>query len=234
MEQFRAGLAVEPTNPQLHYDLGLALKLKDNPTAAIAELEQAEKLDPQLPDPPYTLGVLYMQLGRFAEAQAELEKATALRQNNGDAWAILGNVYKETGEFEKATAALRHAIELSPNQPSPHVSLAAILIQQGDPAGAAAERKKAATLSRIAVSRQRANFALDSGRTLLKRGQVADAIIQLQAAVDADPNYAEAHSALADALDRQGRNAAAALERQKSQQLIQAPLAPVDGPPTHP
>jgi tetratricopeptide (TPR) repeat protein len=234
MEQFRAGLAVEPDNPQLHYDLGLALKLKDNTQAAIPEFEQAEKLDPQLPDPPYTLGVLYMQLGRFPEARAELEKATALRQDNGDALAILGNVYKETGELEKGAAVLKRAIELLPNQPSPHISLAAILSQQGDTAGAAAERKKAAALSRIAVSRQRANFALDSGRVLLKRGQVADALVQFQAAVDADPSYAEAHSALADVLDRQGRSADAALERQKAQKPATPSGTPVGGPSVRP
>jgi tetratricopeptide (TPR) repeat protein len=234
IEQFRAGLAVEPDNPQLHYDLGLALKLKDDLTAAVPEFQQAEKLDPQLPDPPYTLGILYMQLGRFAEARTELEKATALRPNNGEAWALLGNVYKDSEEPQRGADALRRAIELMPNQPSPHISLAAILIQQGDSAGAAAERRKAADLSRIAVSRQRANFALDSGKALLKRGQIADAIVQFQTAVEADPNYAEAHSALADALDRQGQSAAAALERQKAQKLIAHPGASGDAPPAHP
>jgi len=234
IEQFRAGLSVDPDNPQLHYDLGLALKLKDDLTAAVPEFQQAEKLDPQLPDPSYTLGVLYMQLGRFAEARAELEKATALRPNNGEAWAILGNVYKDSDEPQKGAAALRRAIELMPNQPSPHISLAAILIQQGDPTGAAAERKKAADLSRIAVSRQRANFALDSGKALLKRGEIADALIQFQTAVEADPNYAEAHSVLADALDRQGRSAAAALERQKAQKLTNHSGTSDDAAPVHP
>jgi protein O-GlcNAc transferase len=222
IEQFRAGLAVEPDNPQLHYDLGLAFKLKDNVPDAVQEFEQAAKLDPALPDPPYTLGVLYMQMGRFPESQAELEKATTLRQDYGDAWAMLGNVYKQNDEPEKAVAALRHAIELLPDQPSPHITLAAILIRQGDTAGAAVERKKAADLSRVAVSRQRANFALDSGRLLLQRGQLADATMQLQAAVAADPNYAEAHAALADAFALQGRTADAALERQQAQKLAQA------------
>jgi protein O-GlcNAc transferase len=234
IEQFRAGLVIEPDNPQLHYDLGLALKLKDDPAEAAAELERAEKLDPKLPDPPYTLGILYMQFGRFAEARVELEKATTLRPVNGDAWAILGNVYKETGEPQKGVAALRRAIELLPNQPSPHISLAAILIQLRDTAGAAAERKKGADLSRIAVSRQRANFSLDSGRTLLKRGQVAEALVQLQSAVEADPNYAEAHFALADALDRQGRSADAALERQKAEKLAKTSRTPGDVAPSHP
>ncbi len=234
IEQFRAGLRIEPDNSHLHYDLGLALKLKDNPAAAVPEFERAEELDPKLPDPPYTLGVLYLQLGRFADSQVELEKATALRPDNGDAWALLGNVYKNNNDPQKAAAALRRAIDLLPNQPSPHISLAAVLSQQGDSEGAIAERKKAAVLSRVAVSRQRANFALDSGKALLKQGQIAEAIAQLQTAVDADPNYSEAHSALAEALDRQGRSADAALERQKAKKLIANTASPADAPAAHP
>jgi Flp pilus assembly protein TadD len=121
---------------------------------------------------------------------------------------------------------LQRTIELRPDQPSPHITLASILSQQGDTAGAAAERKKAADLSRVAVNRQRANFALDSGRLLLKRGQLAEAVAQFQTAVAADPNYAEAHAALADAFTQQGRNADAALERQQAQKLTQANSAP--------
>ena len=194
----------------------------------------AAKLDPALPDPPYTLGVLYMQLGRFTESQAELEKATTLRPDHGDAWAVLGNVYKQNDEPEKAVTALRRAIELLPDQPSPHITLAAILIREGDTAGAATERKKAADLSRVAISRQRANFALDSGRLLLQRGQLAEATTQLQAAVAADPNYAEAHAALADAFALQGRTADAALERQQAQKLTQAQSTSGNNSPSHP
>jgi protein O-GlcNAc transferase len=234
IEQFRAGLLVEPDNSHLHYDLGLALKLKDDPSAAVAEFVRAEQLDPKLPDPHYTLGVLYMQLGRFAESQVELENTTVLRPDNGEAWALLGNVYKNNNDPEKAAAALRRAIDLLPNQPSPHISLAAILSQQGDAEGAAAERKKAASLSRIAVSRQRANFALDSGKALLKQGQIAEAIAQLQSAVDADPNYSEPHSVLADALDRQGRGADAALERQKARKLLANTSSPGEVPSARP
>jgi protein O-GlcNAc transferase len=156
-----------------------------------------------------------------------------LSPDNGNAWAILGNAYKESGELQKAAPALRRAIDLLPNQPSPHIGLAAILNQQGDTVGAAAERKKAAELSRIAVSRQRANFALDSGKALLKEGKVSDALVQLQAAVEADPNYGEAHSTLADAFDREGRSAEAALERQKAQSLSPT-TSPSVAPPAHP
>jgi Flp pilus assembly protein TadD len=56
----------------------------------------------------------------------------------------------------------------------------------------------------------------------MKHGKMAEAITQLQAAVVADPDYAEAHAALAEALTQQGRTADAALERQQAQRLAQA------------
>lgn len=226
IQEFHAGLTVEPNNPQLNYDLGLALKLQDKVAEAIPALEKAAAEDPTLADPPFTLGIIYMQMGRFLDAARELEKTLAMRPDNGDAWSILGSVYKQMDEPDKAVPALRRAIELLPDQPSPHINLAAILAARGDTAGAAAERKKAAGLSRVAVSRQRAKFNLDSGTQLLKQGKLADALVQLRQAVAADPNFADAHRALADALTQQADAAGAALERQKAAALdSQSPAA---------
>ena len=219
LEQFRAGLAVEPSNPELHYDLGLALKLKDDLPAAVPEFEKAAELDPTLPDPPYTLGIIYMQQGRFAEAARNLERATSLRPGNGDAWATLGSVYRQAGETDKAIAALREAIRLLPQQPSPHITLAAILASQGHAEEAKAERKLGADLTRAAVNQQKAGFGVDSGTLLLKRGQIAEALVQFQDAVQADPSNAAAHTGLALALDRSGRKAEASEERRKAAQL---------------
>jgi protein O-GlcNAc transferase len=171
-----------------------------------------------------------MQMGRFPDAARELEKTLAMRPENGDAWGILGSVYKQMDQPDKAIPALRRAIELQPDQPSPHINLGAILAAQGDTAGAAAERKKAADLSRVAVSRQRAKFNLDSGIQLLKQGKVAEALIQLKQAVAADPNYADAHRVLADALAQQGDAAGAALERQKAAALEAQPHASATPP----
>ena len=222
IQEFQAGLALEPENPHLHYDLALAYKLKDNLGAAIPEFERAESLDPSLPDPAYTLGVIHMQQGEFGAAAAELEKVVALQPRNGAAWSVLGNVYKENGETERAAAALKQAIALDPSQPSTHITLAAILAQSGDQAAAAAERKQAAELSRAAVSRQRASFALKSGLALLDQGKLQEAETQLRTAVAADPQNASAHQALAEALTREGQGAGAAIERRQADALAAA------------
>jgi protein O-GlcNAc transferase len=217
--QFRAGVAMAPQSAQLHYDLGLALKLKDDLNGAIGELTRAAGLDATLPDPAYTLGVIYMQQGRFAEAAAQLRMVTALQPANGEAWAMLGGVLKDSDDSAGAIDAIHHAAALEPEQPSLHVQLAALLVRTGQPAQAVAERKLAADLSRAAVSKQRATFALKSGRALLAEGKVPEAIVQLKTAADADPQLAECHALLAEALSRQGKLAEAALERQRADAL---------------
>jgi tetratricopeptide (TPR) repeat protein len=223
--QFQRALELDAANPQLHYDLGLAYKLKDRTDDAVRELAKAASLDPTLPDPPYTLGILYMQIGRLDDAAMQLKAALALRPANGDGWAILGSILKQMNQPERreeTEAALRKAIALLPNQPGPHITLAALLTEEGKRDAAAQERKLAAGLSRSAVNHQRAMLNTNAGNQMLLRGQIADAVEKYQEAIAADPSYAEAHSQLALAYERQGRAEEAAAERAKADALSKA------------
>ena len=250
IEDFKKALTLDPNDPQLHYDLGLAYKFKDRTDEAIAELSKAGQMDPNLQDPPYTLGILYMQLGQLDNAVVELKKAVALRPDNGDAWAILGSTLKQDSRLPEAAEALKKAIPLQPGQPGPRVTLAGVLAeeaanlsQQADAADTAGDqqkakdlraqmkqlrneaadyRKEAAELSRTAVSRQRANFALNAGNQQMLRGDITGAIGRYQEAIAADPTFAEAHTQLAIAYERQGRTAEASAERAKAAGLGKA------------
>lgn len=204
-------------------------------------------MDPTLQDPPYTLGILLMQMGRLDDAVLQMKKAVALRPENGDAWSILGSTLKQDARLPEAADALRKAIPLLPGQPGPRVTLAGVLAEEAgnlateaDAAGAggdaakaaelrtqmaslrseAAElRKEGAELARSAVSRQRANFAMNAGNQLMLRGQVGDAIARYQESVAADPTFADPHNQLAIAYERQGRAEDAAAERAKAKEL---------------
>ncbi len=247
ISDFQAALVLDPIDPQLHYDLGLVYKLKDRPNDAVAELGRAEQLDPALQDPPYTLGILLMQMGKLDDAVVELEKAARLRPDSGDAWAILGSTLKQDSRLDEAREALEKAIPLLPGQPGPRVTLAAVLADQASAAAAAADaadaagdptkavqqralagklraqaadyRRQGAELARSAVNRQKAAFALNAGNQLLLRGQIADAVARYQESIAADPTFADAHTQLAVAYDRQGRTADAQAERAKAAQL---------------
>jgi protein O-GlcNAc transferase len=220
--ELRAALKLSPDAPQLHYNLGLALKMEDDATGAIPELETAQKLNPGAPEPAYVLGVLYMQVGRYAEAARELKASLELRPENGDGWATLGSVYNKLDQLSEAESALRDAIRQLPQQPDPHLTLAAVLAKQNMAAEAAQERKKAAELMRSNMNHQRAEVATNAANSQLKSGNVDAAVEQLREALSYDPNYVEAHRALANALERQGKSIEAAVERQKAEQLKSA------------
>ena len=217
VDELRAALKLAPDLPQLHYNLGLALKMQDDAAAAIPELETAEKLDPSAPEAPYLLGVLYMQTGRYDDAAREMNTSLKLRPDNGDGWATLGSVYDKLNKLPEATSALREAIRQLPRQPDPHLTLAGVLVKQNQPAEATSERRQAADLMRSNMNRQRAEVATNAGNSQLRSGDVDGAIVQFRDALSFDANYAEAHLGLANALDRQGKPADAAAERQKAE-----------------
>jgi protein O-GlcNAc transferase len=211
--ELQAALKLSPDSPQLHYNLGAAYKLEDDAAHAIPELETAAKLDPTRYEPNYVLGLLYMQQARYDEAASRLEASLKLHPENGDGWATLGSVYNKLDRLPEAVNALHEAIRQLPDQADPHLTLAAVLVRQKQTAEAAEERKVAASLMRAHMNFQRAEVATNSGKSQMTAGKIDDAIQEFRNAIAFDPTYAEAHSELAKALDRQGKMAEAAAER---------------------
>jgi tetratricopeptide (TPR) repeat protein len=163
-----------------------------------------------------------MQAGRYTDAARELNTSLKLRPENGDGWATLGSVDNHLDKLSEAAMALKEAIRQLPQQPDPHLTLAAVLAKQNQPAEATAERKKAADLMRVNMNHQRAEVASNSANSLLKTGKLDDAIAEFREALTYDSNYAEAHAGLAKALEQQGKVAEAAAERQKAEALEKA------------
>lgn len=220
--ELKAAIAVSPDSPQLHYDLGVAYKLQDDATNAIPELEKAAKLNPQGYEPPYVLGLLYMQVARYPEAAQQLEASLKLHPDNGDAWATLGSIYNKLDKLPEAVHALREAIRLLPDQADSHLILAAVLVKQNQTAEAVEERKVAADLMRAHMNLQRAEVATNSGKTLMSSGKLEDAVVQFRNAISFDRSYAEAHTALADALEKQGKTVEAEAERMQAKSLLKS------------
>jgi Tfp pilus assembly protein PilF len=128
-------------------------------------------------------------------------------------------VYKQQGGLSQAAEALRKAIQLQPDFAGAHTTLAAVLRQQGDAQGSAAESKLGAEISQQKMTLQAAEFTTNSGIKLLNAGDLDGAIQQFEAAVKADASYASAHQQLALALERKGDKVRANHELETAKQL---------------
>jgi protein O-GlcNAc transferase len=102
--------------------------------------------------------------------------------------------------------------------------LSSVLQQQGDTAGAAAERRIGDEISKKNNNRQAAMFATNFAKKLLQSGDLDGAVKQLQSAIQSDPNFADAHFQLGLALKQKGDFSGARQEFYKAQQLESAQI----------
>ena len=72
---YRELIARDARSAEAFYNLGLALKQKDDFAGAERELRRAIELDPSLPEAPYTLGVVLWQTGRAEEAESTIPRS---------------------------------------------------------------------------------------------------------------------------------------------------------------
>jgi Flp pilus assembly protein TadD len=88
--------ALTRTNADLggpHANLGIIYRQAGKPAEAVAELEQAVRLNPQQPVFLNQLGISYRQQGQFAKAREAYEKAIALDPNYPAAYLNLGILF---------------------------------------------------------------------------------------------------------------------------------------------
>jgi Flp pilus assembly protein TadD len=165
-----------------HYNLGMALKQKDEFTEAETELRKAIAKDPSLPEAHFTLGVVLWQTGRADDALRSFDDAIAQRADYAEAHYMRATVLKQQGRLDEAIAGFREAIRRQPASAEAHLSLGQALQQRRDPA-AAASLAEAERLNKKKADAQAAAFALSAGRGRMHKGDVAGAVASFREAV---------------------------------------------------
>lgn len=128
-----------------------------------------------------------------------------------DCYNNIGYVYFQKKDYPKAEAAYLKANEIKPNQGA-YSGLASVYTAQKKLDQAQAAMSKAAELSAASGGGGDADSLFNQGVTLWNSGKIEDAKKQFQAAVNANPNHAEAHYQLGMALVNEGNLAGAAAE----------------------
>ncbi len=120
---FRRAVALVPTSPWHHYDLGKALLACRRFTEASTALQRTIALDATLSWAHYNLGVVGRHQGRPERAIACF--AQAIAHDPRLSWAHVDRIQLllELERFEQAAAASRHAIDLMPDAYQPYLHL---------------------------------------------------------------------------------------------------------------
>ena len=121
--------------------------IESKPAEAVKLLQQALRLDPELPALRYQLGIAFHAIGDEADAEAELREAVGRAPDSAAAHNYLGVVLFQMGDAKAALEEFRAAAKLAPNDPNAHFNLGEALARTGDGNSAVEELRVAAGLA---------------------------------------------------------------------------------------
>jgi len=112
---FRKALVMEPENPLLWLNLGIAQQRTGDYEEAVDSFHRALAIDNGLAEAWLSLGLIYYEMEEFALCRDCYQ--TALLHNNSDpkAWNNLGVLCFTEGNFEDARSCFEEAISLAPH-----------------------------------------------------------------------------------------------------------------------
>jgi tetratricopeptide (TPR) repeat protein len=200
---YREALRADPNNPQLHYNLSIALDQLGERAAELQELEKAIQLEPDLAVAHNQLGVLALQSNRSANAEEEFKKAIASDPRYAEAQNNLGVLYNREGKDQDAAALYQQAIESDPQYTKARVNLGLLLAQHGQVAQGEQQLRAA-----IQINPGDPGVYTALGMIQAKTGRGSEAVESFRRAIALEPGSAEAHLnlgiALVDQYDRTG------------------------------
>jgi len=187
-----------------HLERGVQLEQVGRTDDAIAETEEALRLDPSLVKAHVNLLILYARTGREEKAEEQYKSVLAADPEQfPDAYYNYGVLLVKEGKFEEAEKAFRKALAIAPSSDAAHNNLGYLLERQGKLSEAAVEYKKAIE---VRPNSREAHFNL--GRILVNQQQYQQGIEQLlETLTPVDENTPKYVYALGAAYGRSGDSA---------------------------
>jgi predicted O-linked N-acetylglucosamine transferase (SPINDLY family) len=183
--------AIIPNLPDVHANLGHALRGLGRFDEGAAALERAIALKPNYPLALSNLGTVRRAQGRAADAIACYRRAASLQPDFLPAQLNLGNIFLEIGRPGDAAQAFRAAMGVAPHNADAHGGLAAAMEAAGDVAGAIVNYE--------AVLRRHPNHVntlVNFSLLLKKQSRPDESIALLRRAVGVNPRSPDAQEKL--------------------------------------
>jgi tetratricopeptide (TPR) repeat protein len=141
-KEFRAAIAANPKEPNVHFGLGYLLWTQGQTNEAAQEFQAELDNDPEHIQAMLYLADSQVQTNRMDDARPLLEKVVKIDPANPMGHLDLGIVYADAGRNEEALRELKAAAELNPNNTNSHWRLSRLYRSMGKTAEANAELAK--------------------------------------------------------------------------------------------
>ncbi|MDR2500753.1 MAG: tetratricopeptide repeat protein [Treponema sp.] len=111
---FRKALIMEPENPFLWTNLGIAQQRTGDYEEAIASFQRAICIEDALADPWVSMGLIYYETEQFELAEECYHSALLREEGAPKTWNNLGVLYFAEGSYEEARHCFEEAVSLAP------------------------------------------------------------------------------------------------------------------------
>jgi tetratricopeptide (TPR) repeat protein len=149
-KMFRAAVAANPKEPNVHFGLGYLLWTQKQYPEALQQFQAELDNDPKHAQSLVYLGDCYLQLNNPTEARPKLQKGLALDPSQWLASLDLGIIDSDAGSNDEALRELNQAAKLKPDDVNVHWRLGRLLRTMGRKEEAQLELEKARKLNKAA------------------------------------------------------------------------------------
>ncbi|HEX5414277.1 MAG TPA: tetratricopeptide repeat protein, partial [Chloroflexota bacterium] len=195
-----AGLAINHSLARGHDILGRLYAGQNNGSAAMAEYQTAQKIQPTKGRPVALQGLLKSKNGDLAGAEALLRQAIGI-EDKGRSHALLGKVYYADKKADAATTEYHRAIQLDPTKDRAYLLLARVSAAKKDWAGA-----QAIVTEALQKGPPKAQPHVAMGHLKMEQKQLDGAIGEFEQAIQLGPGRARPHNALGHVYAKQKQN----------------------------
>ena len=200
-----------PAEPALQANLGMALHLSGQDSAAILPLRSAASAMPSSFPAHFFLGATYTRLEAYADAVEPLRQAVRLNPAHPFARALLGDALEAVGEYSEAADAWKKLRQQDGSSPFPHAGLVRSYEQLASDAIAGLQERDPESEHMLRLL----------AYTRLETKQFPSALYLFREAMARGPGRRSDHEALATLYEQAGRLDWAQVERARAASLLE-------------
>ncbi len=219
---FTKAIKINPSNAEVHFNLGRAYNRKGMDDKAKAEfsissrinpetfdecvIKYKEKIDYEFADIQYLaeLGNAYAEKGMLNEAITTYKKVLEIEPENVRVHYALGILYSKKGMYVETVNEFRKTIELDHAMPEAHYNLGLAYYKQGMIDMAISEYESTLSLLQETKGKKKASVHYKLGLAYHDNGMLENAIDELNKALEITPNHSRVHYQLSKLYNENG------------------------------